>query len=459
MSWYELPISNPNTVGLKYGSDQLKLISRYFNGEDLTSTNPVDIGTDTTFDSEALRIRAPSSGFSYIIQGQNIAADRILRLPLMTTTGEIALSAAGAANDWGTATQTFRNQFLEIRNPANTFSYIVNTSAITADRNIILPALTGDDTITFNNATQTLNNKTLNNATFAAITINTDSNTIKHSSTNTAGDILVNNGSKFTRFAKGTAGQVLTVKSDESTIAWIDPAVGGGGGGGGGEPGDFQFPIVDNVISGAWYGTSTTGAAGIWNGFLTNTSNVTPSTITDTTGRIGMRYAFTADDDRAGFRTNDEFFLRANDPEIWVRYRFLLNGNDDDYRVVIGFVENVSADYGSDNALDNEEVFLWFKETSDTVIQSGRNDGDATQNKDGAVSVTSTDENVHTIRLVGDTTNSRYGLSLDGGNFTYYTTEIPAANTRLGCIVQFENEDSNNRFVEIFGAYYKATVI
>ena len=474
MSWYELPISNPNTVTgqVKYGSDQTKLISRLFNGENLSSTHPVNIGTNTTFDSERLRIRAPSSGFSYIIQGQNITADRILRLPLMTGTGEIALSAAGAANDWGNATQTFRNQFLEIRNPANTFSYIVNTSAISADRNIILPVLPADDTITFNNATQTLSNKTLNNVTFAAITINTDTNTIKNSATNIPGDILVNNGSKFVRFPKGTAGQALAVKDDGSGIEWSSsvsgtpgpagpegPAGPTGATGPAGPAGGLALPEVGEQISGTWYATSAIGASGIWSGFLTNLSNVTPTNITDTSGRIGLRYALTSDDDTAGFRTNDEFVSRNNDIELWVRYKIDLNGQDAEYRIGIGFINDVTNDLNADNALNSDQGFMWYKDSLDSTIEIGHNDGDTTMNRTSSVSLTATNESIHTIHLISEASNNRFGISLDGAGFSYVTTEIPSSTARLGCIVLIRNEDANDRFVEYYGSYFKATVI
>ena len=103
---------------------------------------------------------------------------------------------------------------------------------------------------------------------------------------------------------------------------------------------------------------------------------------------------------------------------------------------------------------------MWYKETADTTIQVGRNDGDATQDKDAAlVSLSSTDENVTTVRLIGDAANNRFGISLNGASFQYYTTEIPAATTRLGCIVQIENEDSANRSCEIYGAYWKGTIL
>lgn len=67
-------------------------------------------------------------------------------------------------------------------------------------------------------AVETLTNKT----------INVDANTVKHSATNAAGDILYNNGTQFIRLARGTANQVLTVNSGGTDVAWAAPAAGGG---------------------------------------------------------------------------------------------------------------------------------------------------------------------------------------------------------------------------------------
>jgi len=58
-----------------------------------------------------------------------------------------------AAVDIATTTKIRNTKFI-LRNPANTFSYIWNQSAITADRNITLPLLTADDTFLFLNASQ-----------------------------------------------------------------------------------------------------------------------------------------------------------------------------------------------------------------------------------------------------------------------------------------------------------------
>jgi len=460
MVWKLINIDSPGNP-LVYGGDDIKKIMKFLSGYDLKfddTSDAVNIDTETSFSSEKFRIKSPTTGFNYIFRGQDIVADRIISLPLMDGDGEISLSSTGAINDWGTSMQTFRNQNIQFRNPANTFGYIWNTSAILASRNITLPLLTADDEIVFKNHPQTLVGKTLTSPTITAMSIDTDTNTIKHSTTNNAGDLLVSNGTKWDRFGRGTANQVPKMNATGTGLEWVDSTSLGGGGGGGSTS---NLPTVGNTIEGAWYGTSAIAASGVWNGFLTNTSTVTPVNITDTSGRIGLNYTLTSDNAAAGFRTTDEYFTRLNDPELWVRYKYTANAQDSEYRIYMGFIENVTI--GLDTGVDqlaNHSAFMWYKDdvvTEDTHV--ARNDGDASQDNDSTVSVPHANESIHTIRLFSDSTNNRFGISLDGANATYYTTEIPAATTRLGCVVTFINDDSNTRNFELYGAYFKAKVI
>lgn len=55
-------------------------------------------------------------------------------------------------------------------------------------------------------------------------TINLDQNTVKHSTTNLAGDIVRSDGTKFNRFAKGTAFQLLRTNSGATDIEYVSPA-------------------------------------------------------------------------------------------------------------------------------------------------------------------------------------------------------------------------------------------
>lgn len=463
MVWKIINIDSPGSDNV-YGGDDIKKIMRLFSGYDLKSdeiTDEVNIATDTSFVSEKFRIKSPTTGFNYIFRGQDINADRVISLPLMTDDGEISLSATGAINDWGDYLQTFRHQKFKLMNPANTFGYIFNSSTIAANRNVTLPLLTADDTLVTLNATQTLTNKTLTSPTISSMIINTNENTIKHGTTNNTGDLMVNTGAKFDRFARGNANQVPIMNATGTGLTWIDSSALAGEGGGPTSSGDYQVPAVGNTITGVWYGTTTASGSGCWTDFLTNTSNVTPSLITDSTGRIGQRYDFGSDEDAGGFRTNAEYFTLQSDPELWVRYKAVSGVSDADWRITIGFIDNVNADLGTgDDTLAGLSCFTWYKEIQDTsYIGIGHNDGDSTGNKDSSVSLDMSDTGIHTVRVFGDSTNSRFGISLDGANAQYVNSEIPASTTRLGCVVHFENEDTTSRSFELYGAYFKCTVI
>jgi hypothetical protein len=464
MVWKIIPIENPGSQTV-FGGNDINKYSKLLSGIDLKvedNSDGVTINTDTTFGSEKFSILSPTTGFKYIFKGQDIIADRIISLPLMSDDGEIQLSAAGAANDWGAFMQTFRHQNIRFMNPANTFAYVMNTGAITANRNVTFPLLTSDDTLVFANATQTLTNKTLTSPTISAMTINTDSNTVKHGTTNNAGDLLVNTGTKFDRFARGAANQVPIMNATGTALSWIDStSLGGGGGGGETITGDYLVPTTaNNVITGAWYATADGVGSGLWNGMLTNTSTVSPTDLTDGSGRMGSRYTLTSDDQVAGFMTNRTHFCRLNNPELIVRYKYLGLGQIPEYRLIMGFIDNLSEDYGVDDSLQSNNAFVWYKEKGDSTIQLARNDGnDTVVDLSATVSLTGTNESVNTIRLFADSTNNRFGISLNGANATYYTSEIPASTTRLGCIVQIENEDPSTRACEFYGATFRAKVL
>lgn len=102
---------------------------------------------------------------------------------------------------------TIRTTLL-LRNPADTFNYIVTPAAIAADRILNLPLLTATDTVAVLAFAQTFTNKSLVLA----------SNTITDTS-QALGDIAYCNGTRFVRFARGaTAGQSLTATA--TTIAY-----------------------------------------------------------------------------------------------------------------------------------------------------------------------------------------------------------------------------------------------
>lgn len=203
---------------------------------------------DQIFRSGNLDLTNPANTFNYSFVGSAITAARNLTLPLLSADDTIAVLAlaqtltnktiSGAANTISnipdsaltsnvnllnavqtvSAANTYLDQTVKLRNPANTFSYTVVHGAITANRLLTLPALTADDTVQTLAQAQTPTNKT----------INATNNTITDTST-AAGDLLKSNGTKFVRMARGTANQVLAVNSGGTDLVWA--AAGGGGGG------------------------------------------------------------------------------------------------------------------------------------------------------------------------------------------------------------------------------------
>lgn len=163
---------------------------------------------DQVFRDNRLRINNPADTFSYTIIAAAIGANRNLTLPLLTgndtvvaeafaqpltnktidfasntgtnigdsaiaahTSTKVTITAKGQlnssiayidqANVFSDNDQSFRSTRLRVSNPANTFFYNWTGAAIAANRTIILPLLTGNDTAVMEAFAQTLTNKTM----------------------------------------------------------------------------------------------------------------------------------------------------------------------------------------------------------------------------------------------------------------------------------------------------------
>jgi hypothetical protein len=130
-----------------------------------------------TFDTNDFAIWNPAKTFKYIIATSAIVtSDKIVTLPLLTandtfmmltmaqtvqnktldSTNTISSTASLPANlskidsaATYTAMQTFKDDLLQIQNPAGTFNYIFSTAAVVANRIVSLPLLAADASFVF----------------------------------------------------------------------------------------------------------------------------------------------------------------------------------------------------------------------------------------------------------------------------------------------------------------------
>jgi hypothetical protein len=98
---------------------------------------------------------------------------------------------------------------LVLRNSSDSFSMTIAPQAITADRILQIPAITGTDVVVTQGFTMSVSNKT----------INLSGNTVNDTSIAT-GDLAKSNGTKFVRFAMGTGLQVLRTNTGATDLEW-----------------------------------------------------------------------------------------------------------------------------------------------------------------------------------------------------------------------------------------------
>jgi hypothetical protein len=447
MVWIKRLNNDDSGDSTHLGGNHWDTLDKYFDDTDISAsiTNPTTIATPTTYKDGILKFRNAGNTFSYTLKSGTLTGNADLTLP--NASGNISLVAAGTANDWSTEMQTFRDDKIKIMNPANTYGYIFSTSAIIgADRTITLPLLTGNDTLMLNDFAAVTQNKT----------INIDQNTIKHSSTNTAGDILVyNTGSgKYVRLEKGTADQLLKVNSGGTDIGWETVA-------GVGE-GTISTLYNDMKASGGYkYGlfngtfgsTEGYGGYGLLSGNLTAGTN--PTLYIDTTsGLQGISYAMTAvPPSKYGFETNNVRSIGKLNPDLEVCFQLDEAGDTTGSRCWIGFANDMAENMYYDNYLDADIGVFLHKSSTENFFKIAYNDGDATAHYTG--SVLASDSNVHTVRLTSDQSVPKWSYSIDGAAAVDITTNIPATTDPLGITFHASKEDATTRNFRIFWAKLK----
>ena len=132
------------TISQLAGFTSEELLSKLY---DETGSGQSVFNTAPTFKT-SVKVNNPANTFAYTITPAAISADRTLNLPLVTGTDTLAV--LGLAQTW-TGIQTFTTPTfktsVKVNNPANTFAYTITPAAISADRTLNLPLVTGTDTL------------------------------------------------------------------------------------------------------------------------------------------------------------------------------------------------------------------------------------------------------------------------------------------------------------------------
>lgn len=362
----------------------------------------------------------------------------------------------------------YRSGILELRNPANTFSYVLTGSAIAANRVLTLPLLTGGDTIVTEAHTQTLTNKTW---------IHKDTHKAGGGDPFAKGDDLnasaryiediADMASDAQRFWLEDGTSNLKFWSDEGTptkrtVTTLDQiqtltnkTIDSGftyGGNPGGNIVKFglinPFPTAGTgatlIRSGMFQARSSVGGDGLWAASLTAIG--TPTDTYDATEGKTVVYATGASSGaNAGLRQTSAQYRRDWSSYHCMRVSFSSTAN---IRVFLGWSSSNAEVAGEDplNALHGAGV---GKRSADTNWQVIRNDGSgATVFVDTGIPF---DTSGVTVEMQLDSTN--FKCRIGGVEQTAQTTELPGTTTSLFAHAQIETSAVADKTIQIAFIY------
>jgi hypothetical protein len=335
----------------------------------------------------------------------------------------------------------FRDSKFTLRNPANTFSYVFVPSAIGANRNITLPLLTGNDIAVTQDFTQTIQNKT----------INATNNTVTDTST-ALGDLMVSNGSKFVRKARGSANQLLRTNAGGTDIEWATVSTG---------TGTTWYPDISNsgAMWGLWSGGARQGTGMFSTCLVLNPQVTNPSAFQGTNTSWQPTTDFvttTTSGSKSGFQgyqpTLGGFYTTRNQ-----NFRFKVKLQTDvltNKRIFVGFIGANSVPTATDIVLATGIAGFGFRfsSTTDTTWKVLRNDASGTAlTVDSGVTVLANTPS--TLEIIADDANSQIGWSINDSAITNYSTDVPSNITPLNYFVVLETKTASSQRFRIYYAY------
>lgn len=339
-------------------------------------------------------------------------------------------------------TTTFNNTKLRLYNPAGTHSYIVNTGAIGADFNISLPIISADDILTLNNTTAVLKNKDLSDpsniipassvtgnstTTFTNKTFSTDVNTLTTAGT-ISGDLLSSNGTIYGRFPPGAANQVLSTNASANGLVWINQATGGTSTG---------APLPN---SGTQVGTAVWGSRGGANNVLMGNGRLEGLTVrTSATNAVannptaGQYYPLTTGivaNTVAGAWSPTLLTSRQWNPDFQIKCAASSTNLNS---LWVGFTSNlVPPTTTTINPLITTDsgVFVGYRST-DTNFQVVNCPGSGNPVLTQYTPTTPTSTAFNTFRVKADNINNRFQVFINGQAAMNVATGAPAAGTMM----------------------------
>lgn len=205
-------------------------------------------------------------------------------------------------------------------------------------------------------------------------------------------------------------------------------------------------------ISGHWDATNVNGT-----GLLNNLISYTDSTFGQTEYHdltsgayamewkvdslntpVGLASAYVSDANKVNL------CYRDCNPTLIVRFAVDLSAtastNTESYIGLSSYVDDGAFDH--DNPLNNRHGILLAKRSTDTTWNFARNDGAASMTVDNTGSLPTVDTGVHTLKIIGDNENDRWGMSWDGGAVNWKTNNDPIEERKLGFVAFINSEVS-----------------
>jgi len=368
----------------------------------------------------------------------------------------------------------FRSGVAELRNPANTFSYILTGSAIAANRTLTFPLLTGGDTIVTEAHTQTLTNKTwIHKSTHIAgggdpfakgDDLNASARYVEDT-TDMASDaqrFWLEDGTSNLKFwsDEGTPKKRTIATLDQTqtlTNKTLDAGFTYGGNPGGNV---IKGTAADNPYLGAPTGP-TLRRVGLFTGMgSTNGEGIMAVNVTaigsfahfrDATEGKGADFATGAvSGNNGGLRQTTQFFRRD-----WSSYMIgrLKANSTSNVRLFIGWSSD-NAEIAGEDPLNAFEGCGVGKRSADANWQVIRNNGvGATVFVDTGIPFSTS---FFTIEMQADGTNFR--CRIDGTEQTAQTTELPATTTNLYFHAEIETSAAADKTLTLLPIYVRTGV-